>query len=522
MQPILTSSEMRSFDCYAIEKLGIPGNILMENAGRGVVERMEGYFGGLADKSVHIYCGKGNNGGDGFVVARHLLIRGANVTIVLTSPANMLKGDALVNYSIVKLLQAKTLHKTAISIIRYSSLKKIKMLPDPDIIVDALFGAGFMGKLQGNIAQLVGWLNSLKAKRVSIDVPSGVNADNGSVEGDAFKADLTVTMGHKKIGLIVGKGRSYTGLLECVDIGVPDGLPPTKLSRTFLIAKNDVASILPVRPFNAHKHSVGKIFILAGSRGLTGAAAMASESAMRTGAGAVILGTPKSVYPILAKKLTEVMVEPLDETPEGCLSEMALSTIQKHIQWSDIVVIGPGLSRVSETQQLILTLISKCAKPMVIDADGLNALAEKSEMLRKRRSGNIILTPHVGELSRLIRLSSEEIESDRVEIARKTAKRFNVTLVLKGAPTVTATPEGTVSINSTGNPGMATAGSGDVLTGIIAGLWGQGMVPCQAAAVGVYLHGRAGDIAKEKFGEKSLLAMDIQQFLKEAMREVER
>ncbi len=541
MIPILTPSESRTYDSYAIETLNIPSVLLMENAGRGVVDSMEKHYGSMAEKTVHIYCGKGNNGGDGLVVARHLLVRGAKVTVILTTSPKALKGDPLTNLKILQSLQKKTAEKSLLQILQFSSVSrlisqlagsstpdqslsyqtKLNSIPILDFVVDALYGTGFSGALTGKLGTLVRWLNNLPVKRIAIDIPSGVDAMNGSVAGVAINANLTVSMAFKKAGHLVGEGKNHAGLVDVVDIGIPQRLPPIQKCKTYQIQHSDVSSALPIRATNAHKHSVGKIFVLAGSRGLTGAAAMTSESAMRTGAGAVILGTPKTVYPILAKKLTEVMVESLDDTQDGCLTVSSLPVIQKHIQWADVVVIGPGLSRNPATQELIWQIIKDTDKPLIIDADGLNAIAEMPAILKKAKSKNIILTPHVGELSRITKFSSEEIETNRIEVARKFATEHKLTLVLKGAPTVTASASGEVYINSTGNPGMATAGSGDVLTGIIAGLVGQGMSPVSAAWAGVYIHGKAGDLAKTQFGEKSLLALDIQQNISVALKGVE-
>ncbi len=522
MTPILTPSSARNYDRYAAKTLKIPSLLLMENAGRGVADSIEKHFGTLTGKTAQIYCGKGNNGGDGFVTARHLLIRGATVAVVLTCPPTQLKGDPLINFTILQSMHKKSADKQSLQILRFSTVKKLSLLPTADFVIDALYGTGFSGALSGKLGELVKWLNSLKNKRISIDIPSGVDVMNGSVAGVAVIANLTVTMAFKKVGLLVADGQNHAGLIEVVDIGVPANLPPIQKCKTFQIHQNDVSATLPVRAINAHKHSVGKIFVLAGSRGFTGAAAMTSESAMRAGAGAVILGTPKSVYPILAKKLTEVMVEAFEDTEEGCLNLNSLQSIQKQIQWADVVVIGPGLSRNSATQELIWQLIKEIDKPLIIDANGLNAIAEKPEILKKAKSKNIILTPHVGELSRITKQSSEEIEKNRIEIARKFAMEHKLTLVLKGAPTVTANSSGEAYINSTGNAGMATAGAGDVLTGIIAGLLGQSMSPFNAAWTGVYIHGKAGDIAKAQFGEKSLLALDIQQNISIAIKDIER
>lgn len=519
METVVTSAEMQACDRYAIDTLKIPGLILMENAGRGVVEMMEKHFGSMAGKTVIIVCGKGNNGGDGYVVARHLFNRGARIVVVLIGEAFELKGDAKVNFESIRKIASKFKTDGKLQIKELKSKRSLKLLPKADIIVDAIFGTGFSGEVREPYKSIIDWINKTKCKKVSIDIPSGVNADNGEVSNVAVKADLTVTMALRKIGLITGEGRSYAGKVEVVDISMPS--ETLKKLQTFIVGADDVRRVLPRRPINAHKHSVGKIFVLAGSTGFTGAAAMTASTAMKAGAGAVILGTPKSVYPILAKKLTEVMVEPLIDTEEGTLSLAAYDKVITHLKWSDLMICGPGISRNPETCQLVWRLISEYDKKILIDADGLNNLSEKISFLKNHRSREIIITPHTGELSRLTGLSSTEIEKNRVTIAKQVAKQFRLTLVLKGAPTITADEDGKVYINSTGNPGMASAGMGDILAGLIGGLWSQGMDRTDAAYSGVYLHGRAGDLAKNKFGEKSLLAMDVQDFLPKSILEIE-
>jgi len=519
MEPVVTSTEMRACDQYAIETLKIPGLILMENAGRGVVEMMEKHYGSMAGKTVLIVCGKGNNGGDGYVVARHLFNRGAKVIVLLLWKPSEQKGDAKINFESIQKISQKFKKNEMLQIKELKSSRTLRLLPKPDIIIDAIFGTGFSGEVRESYKSVIEWINRAGGKKVSIDIPSGVNADNGEVINVAVKADLTVTMAMKKIGLITADGMSYAGKVEVVDISMPT--ETLKQPMTFLIKANDVKNVLPHRPLNAHKHSVGKVFVLAGSLGFTGAAAMAASTAMRAGAGAVILGTPKSVYPILAKKLTEVMVEPLPDTNEGTLSLDAYDKILDHLKWADLMICGPGISRNLETCQLVWQLVAEYNKKILLDADGLNNLSEKISILKNHRSRDIIITPHTGELSRLTGMPSAEIEKNRVSIARQIAKQFKLTLVLKGAPTVIADESGKVYINSTGNPGMASAGMGDVLAGLIGGLWGQGMNRTEAAYSGVFIHGYAGDLAKKKYGEKSLLAMDVQNFLPQSILEIE-
>lgn len=521
MEIVVTSKEMRALDSRAIKRLSVPGSFLMENAGRGVVDAMEHEYGRVAGRSVVILCGKGNNGGDGFVVARHALTRGAKVVAVIVGKIRDIRGDAKLNLGILK-KTAKTLPAGhGLRIIELRSHRSLSVLPRSDFLVDALFGTGFSGAVRGLYAYVIQWANDSTSIKVSIDIPSGLNSDTGTVENTAFKANLTVTMGMKKIGLITGKSSDYVGELKVVDLGTIQCIPTKPKLGTFIVEAADVRKSLPHRAFDVHKHSVGKIYVLAGSQGLTGAAAMAAESGLRTGAGAVILGTPKSISSILARKLTEVIVEPLEETTDGSLSLRALEKAEKHIRWADVVIVGPGLSGNPETQQLVWKIVDSVDKPLLLDADALNALAANISILKRHRSKEIIITPHSGELSRLIGVKSASIDEQRVDIARDVAKKLKLTLVLKGAPTVSSSPRGEVYVNPTGNAGMATAGSGDVLAGIIAGLWAQGAEQTTAAYCGVYIHGLAGDLARNKFGEKSMMALDIQDMLPAAITRLE-
>lgn len=521
MEPLVTAREMQECDRIAVDKLGIPGIVLMENAGAGAVAAIQRQFGTVSGRSFSVFCGKGNNGGDGFVLSRHLHNLGARVLVVFLGKRSDLKRDSKTNYECLRRILRKLPRTAGLQIKELTSLQSLRKLPRSEFVVDALFGTGFKGKVRGLSRDVIEWLNSGPWTRISLDIPSGVDADNGEVGDVAVNAGFTITMGLKKIGLVTGAGRGYARSIEVINLGISMGeLVPSRV-RTFLLSADDVRRVLPVRPFNAHKHRVGKILILAGSRGLTGAAAMASASAMRSGAGAVVLGTPASVYPILSRKLTEVMVEPLPETPEGTLSLRAEEAVEKHLRWADVLILGPGLSRNEETARLICSIVARFEKRLLIDADGLNALSQKISVLKRRKSRHVIITPHTGELSRLIGTPAAEIERNRVSIARRAAKQLGLTLVLKGAPTVTASEKGELFVNSTGNPGMATAGSGDVLSGIIGALWSQGMNRTDAAFSGVFVHGRAGDIARAELGERGLMATDICRNLPGALLECE-
>lgn len=522
MIPVLTPEEMRNLDKITIESIGIPGCVLMENAGRGVVENILKKYGSVNLKKFLVICGKGNNGGDGFVVARYLFNLGANVTVLLLTKPEDITGDAKLNLKILlEYLRSKKVQKK-FKLMQFKSFKMFRKFKDVDFIVDAIFGTGFTGKLDEFYLKIVNWINLHPAKAISIDIPSGVNGTTGTVENDAVRSNLTITMGFKKTGLLIGKSVNYVNDLKLVDISIPNFIAENLKFKTHEVTLYDIHKMFPEREKTAHKYNVGKVFVLAGSTGYTGASALASQSAIRTGAGAVILGTPEKVYPILARKLTEVMVFPLDSTESGTLAIKAYEKIQKHLNWADVLVIGPGISTNSETAELVLKIIYKFTKKIVIDADAITILANQLKILKNRKSNQVIITPHMGEFSRLVKLPVEEIEKNKLDISRKFAKRFNLILVLKNAPSITVIPDGNVYINSTGNPGMATAGSGDVLSGIISSLFAQGLNAKEAAIAGVYLHGLAGDIAKNILGTKSLTATDIQKFIPNAIKVIEK
>jgi len=515
MQQIVSAEEMRWCDESTIKAYGVPGLLLMENAGHAVVEAIKQKYSPLETKIVLVVCGKGNNGGDGFVVARLLSnVCGRIIILLMTSPSE-LKGDAKTNYLILQKFAGKSSHK--IMLHRYSK-KLLVSLSKPDLIVDAMFGTGFTGSVRKPNADVIDWINKQGTQIIAVDIPSGVNGTTGVVENCAVRADRTVTFGMIKSGLLCNQGLESAGSLVLADIGIPNSMTKDKRLKTFLVEQGDVQRAVPIRPMHAHKYSVGKVLVLAGSKGLTGAAALCCTSAMKAGAGAVILGTPEPVYSILARKLTEVMTFPLPATNDGSLSLNALDGIRAKLSWADVLIIGPGLSQNLETQQLIIKLLIECRGKVLLDADGLNAIAMNGISRLRSAHAQFILTPHVGEFSRLTGMPHIEVEHNRIEAARVLAKQIGATIVLKGVPTITASKDGNCFLNSTGNPGMATAGSGDVLSGIIAGLWAQGMPDEEAAYAGVYLHGVSGDLAAKKLGERSLLAHDLIDYLPAAMQ----
>jgi ADP-dependent NAD(P)H-hydrate dehydratase / NAD(P)H-hydrate epimerase len=518
MQLLATADQMQAFDRAAIESLGIPGSILMENAGRAFVDVLQSRVPNLSGCHAVVLCGKGNNGGDGFVIARHLLNRGAVVTVVLLSPRKDSRGDAKLNLDILAGMVKGWGGRVRI-LTGMASLIHTAGHP-PDIIVDAIFGTGFKGKVAGTALKAIQSANNAESYRASVDICSGANATTGGVSGVAFKAHLTVTMGLAKTGHYLSPCRENSGDVVCVDISIPKYLLNERALRTFRLESADVKRVLPKRSLRAHKYSVGKVFVLAGSTKFTGAAFLASQAAIRSGAGAVILGTPGSVGPILSRKFNEVIVEPLGETLSGSISSGAWSKIAERVKWADSIVIGPGLSRDEETMELTRYVLARVEKPLLLDADGLFAISDYPEILRKRKAPTV-LTPHTGELGLLTGESAVAIENARVESARESARKFKCTVVLKGSPTVTATGNGIAYLNPTGNPGMATIGSGDVLSGIIGSLLAQQCGEVESAYSGVYLHGLAGDIARSRFGERSMVASDILAQLPSALQELE-
>lgn len=514
MRRIVTSDEMQKIDRCTIEEIGVPSLLLMENAGLGVVTVVDEMLAGTEKKNILIFCGKGNNGGDGMVVARHLFNRGFQTDVYLVGEKETLKGDALINL--------KILDGFGLEVFTLKDKKDLKRIRRGDLIVDALLGTGVTGKVDGFLAEVIAWINGSSIPVVSVDLPSGLHSDYGSFQGGCVQADHTVTMAELKRGLVLPPGRELAGDVTVVDIGSPDFAADRVDVRTFLLEEEDIVERLPDRPADAHKGKFGKILVLAGSTGMTGAAVLASTASLRVGGGLTILGIPCGLNSIFEEKLTEVMTRPLPQTPGGTLSLEGEGEIDRLLEWADVLAVGPGLSTDGETAELVRRVVARAEMPMVIDADGLNAFAGEGKLLKRgNKRGSRVLTPHYGELSRLIGVSIDEIERDRIEVARESASRFGSVIVLKGSPTVVASPEGDVYINPTGNSGMASAGVGDVLTGMIVGLLGQGCSPLDAALCGVYLHGLSGDLGAEAVGERCLVAGDLIRFLSDAFKHVE-
>jgi len=501
---LVTAGEMQQMDRRTIEDVGIPGLVLMENAGRGATRFLFDQFPDLANLKVGVIAGRGNNGGDGFVMARYLKQKGIQVHVYLLVEKKKVRGDAAANLNFLKPLGVPLTE-----IPDEDSFSKSKSeMAGLDVWVDAILGTGLKSDVSGHFKTIIEFINDLNKPVFAVDIPSGLNADTGQPCGVCIHARATATFAFAKTGHLVHPGADYTGTLEIVDIGIPPHIVAAVGPRQFLVTPELIRSYLPPRPADAHKGSSGHLLVVAGSTGKTGAAAMTSMSALRVGAGLVTLGVAESLNPILEAQMLEAMTAPLPESRAGVLGESAFDAIQKLIPGKKCLAIGPGLGQAPETAELVRHIIAASEIPVVVDADGLNNLAGCVQILSKAKAP-VILTPHPGEMARLINSDTRRIQQDRVASAREFAAQFKVHLVLKGARTVIAHPDGTVYINPTGNPGMAAGGMGDVLTGMIAGLVCQGVSPDAAAQAGVYLHGAAADSLTESIGPYGYLATEV-------------
>lgn len=499
---LVTSESMRAIDSECMDNLGIPGLKLMENAGVGTVRFIERRLGIADGTKVTVVCGKGNNGGDGFVIARELKSRRAAVGIYLAGRREDVSGDARANLdrlsrdAVIELTDGR------------SVAKLVEAMTKSDLVVDAVFGTGFQGVPRGLSGTVIDQINLCGRPVLAVDVPSGLNATTGVAEGECVRATWTCTMGLPKRGFYLHPGRTYVGEVHVVDIGVPPKAVEAMGLRENVLTLNEAAKLLPERFEGAHKGTFGRIVVLAGSVGYTGAAALTSESALRSGAGLVTLGAPASLNDVLEVKLTEVITRPLPETESRALSLEALPAAREMLAAADAVALGPGLSRDPSTQEFVRALVSEIDIPCVVDADGLNALSPEAV---GGRSGNapLVVTPHPGEMSRLAGRAVDDVQRAREDIAGEVAAKARATVVLKGPATVTADPNGEVFVNPTGNSGLASGGTGDVLTGIVAALLGRGLSGIEAGALGAFLHGMAGDVAAEEIGGVSMIAGDV-------------
>jgi len=550
MQRLVTAGQMQELDRRAIAELGIPGLTLMENAGRAVVESMESHLSeqgqslpkrrvpspaspfplspsplevspaksGLAGTSPLVVCGKGNNGGDGFVVTRLLLAKGAKPDCVLLGSSSELSGDALANY--------RRLKDAGFPVRQASSRAEVEPLfRDRKVVVDAIFGTGLTRAPAGLAAEVITLINQSGAYVVAIDLPSGLDSDTGVPYEPTTNADLTVTMALPKLGLWLYPGRACAGTVEVADIGMAKGkgergnddvgLGTFHLDlgpETYLLDSDHVRSLIPARRPDGHKGTFGTALIIAGSRGFSGAACLAGMAAVRSGCGLVRLAIPAGIADVIASCITEATKTPLPQTEAETLSPAALELLLEIGADAGAIALGPGIGTDHRTRDLELAFLAEVERPVVIDADGVNNLAGHLALLARVKAP-LLLTPHPGEFSRLTGLKPDEMNADRIGVSRRFATEHKVVLVLKGASTVIAAPDGRAFVNPTGNSGLASGGTGDVLTGLIVGLMAQGMSPPDAACAGVFLHGLAADIAVQSLTEYCLAAGDLPGYL---------
>ena len=524
---ILTSRQMAEVDRLTTEVYRLPSLILMENAGRAVAEELEKACPGLKAKRIMIFCGKGNNGGDGFVVARHLAIRGFAPEVLLFADQAGLRGDALSNWDVIRAMDLPvTILPTSQEAIRF-----LRRATTTDVIVDALFGTGLSKPIGPDFRAVVEWINQAASHSfvVSVDIPSGLFADSASVPGPAVKAHLTVTFTALKLALIVPPASNFAGKVVIAPIGSPTALLDNPEYRVNLIDAAQVRRALPSRPRDSHKGTFGQLIVVAGSPGKSGAALMTGLAALRSGAGLVTLWLPKSLQRAVVGKVPELMTESLPETEKGTADCQGLDVLIEAASGIDAMVIGPGMTTHPSTQQLVRELVRRSPVPAVLDADGINAFAGRRGQMRNDAGRSLIITPHPGEMARLLDRPISSVQKNRPETARLCAEENSCFVILKGFQSVVAAPNGQVFINNTGNPGMATGGSGDILAGMVGRFvagWNRRFHGADAMALvdhlcaAVYLHGLAGDLAADEKGAESMIATDLVPYLPAAFRSV--
>jgi hydroxyethylthiazole kinase-like uncharacterized protein yjeF len=513
---ILTARQMAEVDRLSTELFRIPSLLLMENAGRAVAEGVLGADPRAVEGPVYIFCGRGNNGGDGLVAARHLAVRGGTPEVFLVSDPASYKGDALVNWEIVHSMgiPVHTLGTAA------TMRRTLRGLKPPRVIIDALFGTGLSKPIGPDFRPVVSWITRASAEStvVSVDIPSGLFADSDLIPGPAVRSHITVTFTALKRALVLPPAAELAGEVRVAPIGSPPALLDNPEYRTELIDRCIVGRVLPPRQRDGHKGTYGHVFVVAGSAGKSGAAIMTGLAALRSGAGLVTLLLPASLQRDIVGRVPELMSESLPETDSGTLDESALEPALLHVKQADAIVVGPGVTTHPATRKLVHGLVRLSPVPVVLDADGINAFAARPEAIANDLGQAIAITPHPGEMARLLSCSIPDVQSRRLETAVGCARDHGLFTVLKGFQTVVAAPDGRAMINSTGNPGMATGGTGDVLAGIagrfVAG-WNRKYHGADMQALGdslaaaVYLHGLAGDLAADEKGEESLTATDL-------------
>ena len=512
---VLNTQQMREADRRTISDIGIPSIVLMENAGRQAVAAMEAAYEDLSSRRVGVLCGRGNNGGDGFVIARTLVQRGVDTAVFLLGSVSEVRGDARTNMEI--------LGRIGLTVVEITTGQDWELhfseISECDLLVDAIVGTGFQGRLHGMLETVVADVNDLGVPVIAIDLPTGLSADSHEVEGGAIEASMTVTLAAPKIPLVFPPADSHAGDLVIADIGIPlpliDEVEGPYLE---LLTRERMRELVPARTAESHKGDFGHVLIVAGSVGKTGAAHLAALGALRSGAGLVTIATPRSCVPVLASMAAEYMTVPLDETPAGAIDYAAIERVLE--LKADVIAIGPGLGLEPSTAAFVQGIVERAGVSLVIDADALNAFAEEPERLTGRDGVEMIITPHPGEMARLAGSTIEAVQRDRLAAARTFASGHKLHVILKGHRTIIAAPEDRAFINFTGNAGMATGGTGDVLTGMVAAWFAQLLDAEAACKIAVYVHGSAGDLAEADEGEVSLVATDLVSRIGDAILEL--
>jgi ADP-dependent NAD(P)H-hydrate dehydratase / NAD(P)H-hydrate epimerase len=508
---ILTAAQMREADRYTIEEIGIPSLVLMENAGRQVVAALEAAYEPQLEGRIAVLCGRGNNGGDGFVVARTLLQRGVDCSVFVIGALADVRGDARLNLDI--------LGRLGVTVVEINDEQTWELhfseISQCSLIVDAIFGTGLKAPLHGMLETVVADVNAAGIPIVAIDLPSGLSADTPHLMGDCIDASMTVTLAAPKLPLVLPPAEAHAGDVVIADIGIPgEVIDDLEGHQIELLTREDVRSLVEPRAADSHKGDFGRVLLVAGSRGKTGAAHLAGLGALRSGAGLVTIATPASCVSIVASMAPEYMTEPLDEA-DGKVAVAAAERVAELT--ADVIACGPGLGRGADVAAFVRALLDKAETPLVLDADALTVLADDPGRLHGREERSIVITPHPGEMARLVGLTAEEVQANRLDVASDFATTHHVYVVLKGHRTIVATPEGRVFINPTGNAGMATGGTGDVLTGMIAAFLAQLLDAEAACRLGVFLHGMAGDLAAEEADEMSMTASDLLAHISDAI-----
>ncbi len=516
---VLSNSEAKKVDDYTMNELGIPGRQLMETAGNFVTLKSKLFLDHVPGSRIDVFCGTGNNGGDGFVAAGELQDMGAFVNVWIIGNEEKISGEPA-----YFLKRCKEEYVEINTIESKADLKKLDKLHETDLIIDAMLGTGFRGKVRGVMKDIIEKINTIehpiKHPVLAVDIPSGINGDTGEIGGVAVKAMKTVTMGFLKRGLLYNDGPKYAGQIVLADLKYPDESFSILDSDTYYFHKYDLLNIFPDIPHDTYKHRQGKVLVIAGSRGMTGAAYFTSQAAQRCGAGLVVNAIPDSLNDIMEIKLSEAMTLPVAESASGTFCEESYKDIKEKIEWANVIVFGPGVSDHPDTIKLGKKIIQQTDKPIILDADGLSVLHDDLDVIKNKE--RIILTPHIGEFSKITGIASEKLRKERIEIAKNFARENDVYLLLKGAHSLSINKDKTVAVNATGNPGLATGGSGDILTGMIASFVSQGINEFDALRAAVALHGYAADKASKEFGIRGLTASDLLKYIPNVLKEFDK